>query len=173
MEKIEGDDLSARLRQRIADADAVPTGPSAETLRRLDAANDLSNPANRPPAPAPSPAEDVAALREEIYTFADKSAEIVGAAEQAGGAEVDALQVELDALSFSLEARLDRIAAAALPQRATNLDGETLWQHGCGNVGRGASDRSPSWCPATYGCNEDERTGWRALYVLPDGVLPS
>jgi hypothetical protein len=147
----------APARARLASPDEARHALNGELTRAFDTL------ARHGSAPAPTLADDVAALREEIYTFADKSAEIVGAAEHAGGTEVDAVQVELDALSFSIEARLDRIAARA-PQRAFNRLGQPMWLHTCGAV-RCVEPPAMPFCDAcsTLGT-------WRALFVEPDGT---
>jgi hypothetical protein len=70
-------------------------------------------------APAPTLADDVAALREHL----EKTIE----------------------LGTDAEAMFDRIAARA-PQRATAPDGRPMWQHACGQGAYGL--QPPPWCPS-------------------------
>jgi hypothetical protein len=91
-------------------------------------------------APAPTLADDVAALRRGIALFAP-----------ADTAE-------------RMLAHLDRIAARA-PQRATDPEtGAHLYLHDCGHVQASGDFPTPTLC---YGCSFQGANGWRALYILP------
>ena len=112
-----------------------PQGCAINCGARMDDAMQTS-------APAPTLADDVAALRTLIETEMGDFAAARGA-----GLEL-----------------LDRIAARA-PQRATFEDGRPIWQHACGAV-KYSKQRPPfggcSWC---Y-----KPGAWQALYTLPGGT---
>jgi hypothetical protein len=94
-------------------------------------------------APAPTLADDVAALRASIRRWNLLLP---------GGLEDEWTEI------------LDRIAARA-PQRATDPDdGAYLYQHDCGHVQASGDFPTPTLC---YGCSFQGANGWRALYILP------
>lgn len=93
-------------------------------------------------APAPTLADDVAALRAEV--------------------EAHWRDGQLPNYMATL---FDRIAASA-PQRATATEHESWWMHGCGYVELHYNHHGT---PARRTCTKcDEVSTWRALYVLPD-----
>ena len=95
-------------------------------------------------APAPTLADDVAALRDVLTYYV---------------APPDGRRDGMRAL--------DRIAARA-PQRARATERESWWMHACGYVELHYDHHGT---PAPSTCTKCDEIGpWRALYVLPDGA---
>lgn len=96
----------------------------------------------RASTPAPTLADDVAALRAKLLVT------------RMGGDRRDELIADLDRL------------AAREPQRATDASERGVWRHTCGSVR--AWDTDPT---STTGCSWCYKPGsWQPLYVLPDGA---
>jgi len=96
------------------------------------------------PAPAPTLADDVVALRAELEVSNIHPARLRG-----------------------MLAILDRIAARA-PQRARATEHESWWLHACGYVELHYDHHGTPAASACMKC--DEVGAWQALYVLPDGA---
>jgi hypothetical protein len=122
-------------------ADVLPT--RATVKRKSGTVNAGSPTRYREPAPAPTLADDVAALREEI----------------------EWLWIGRDGVDLAaLRARLDRIAVA-VPQQATDYSGTPLWQHSC----QTALAQQGAVRPAL--CHNCDKTGqWQPLYVMSAGA---
>jgi hypothetical protein len=134
-----------------ANGDLVNQGPQVDHNRpeRQAARYPLDRPlidaTEQAGAPAPTLADDVAALRAEVEAYWRDGQ-----------------------LPNYMTILFDRIAGA-VPQRATER-GDQIWQHSCGRADSGEADMPPRYCSTGYGrCTTDERTGWVRLYTLPGG----
>lgn len=97
-------------------------------------------------APAPTLADDVAALRANIIDVWSMTGHLLSS-------------TDIDSQAAML-ARLDRIAGA-VPQRATVPGEGDLWMHDCGATATGGQPRGYD----CYGCRSMK--DWRALYTVP------
>lgn len=109
--------------------------------------------------PAPSLAEDLAALRREIDSYASLTGAVVDESPGMSKPTPHAyeLAIKRNRMRASITERLDRIAAQQ-PQPATGPRGSAMTLHTCGSITYGAHDELCHVChkPGT----------WRALYTL-------
>lgn len=115
-------------------------------------------------APAPTLADDVAALRAKVGNYGGVIQDWRDGKAPTESEKGSAERFGVFAAWADIEAVLDRIAARE-PQRATSVIGWPLWRHDCGNTDHFGLRADPARC-----LNCGKVGEWRALYVEPDGA---